>query len=146
MSMYLAASMLAAQLAAAPEETMPDESVGRTRATPAFRHESPPPQAPKIPEDWSAAPPPSRVASAAAVRELIAAENTERAASGARPANTLRAGKQDSLEARFDEARVPNCLHADGLKRQPTSIGPFGVSGYLALPFVIVAKLRGKCK
>lgn len=39
------------------------------------------------------------------------------------------------------EARVPDCLHPDGLKRQSTFI--FG--GLLAMPFVLVAKLRGKC-
>ncbi len=139
--MYLAASILAAQLAA-----MPEEPVGRTRATPAFRHAPPTAPPPKVAEDWATAPPPRRVESVAAVRELIAAEATQRAASGERPPNTLRAGKQNSLEARLEEATVPHCLHADGLKRQPTSIGPFGVSGYLALPFVIVAKLRSKCK
>ena len=42
----------------------------------------------------------------------------------------------------FHEAKVPDCLHPDGLKRQPT----FFLSGLLALPFVAVAKMRGKCR
>ena len=45
----------------------------------------------------------------------------------------------------FAEAKVPDCLHPDGLKRQPTNIGPIGVVGAYALPFVAIAKLRGKC-
>jgi len=51
-----------------------------------------------------------------------------------------------AFEALVKEAEVPYCLHQDGLKRQPTSIGPIGVSGLLALPFVPIAALRGKCK
>lgn len=47
----------------------------------------------------------------------------------------------DIMTAAFNEAQVPDCLHAEGLKRQPT----FFLMGYLALPFIAVAKLRGKC-
>ncbi|KQQ36253.1 hypothetical protein ASF61_08730 [Duganella sp. Leaf126] len=46
------------------------------------------------------------------------------------------------MTAAFDEAQVPDCLHSQGLKRQPT----FFLAGYLALPFIAVAKLRGKCQ
>ncbi|MBQ5947003.1 hypothetical protein [Massilia sp. ST3] len=42
----------------------------------------------------------------------------------------------------FSEAKLPNCLHEDGLKRQPT----FFLSGYLALPFILVAGARGRCQ
>lgn len=45
----------------------------------------------------------------------------------------------------FAEAKVPYCLHHDGLKRQPTGIGPFVIGGYLALPFIFVARARAKC-
>lgn len=45
------------------------------------------------------------------------------------------------MTAAFIEAKVPDCLHSDGLKRQPT----FLLTGYLALPFIVVAKVRGKC-
>jgi hypothetical protein len=47
----------------------------------------------------------------------------------------------DMMTTAFIEAKVPDCLHADGLKRQPT----FLLTGYLALPFIAVAKVRGKC-
>ncbi len=45
------------------------------------------------------------------------------------------------MTAAFIEAKVPDCLHSEGLKRQPT----FLLTGYLALPFIAVAKLRGVC-
>ena len=45
------------------------------------------------------------------------------------------------MMAAFIEAKVPDCLHSEGLKRQPT----FLLTGYVALPFIAVAKLRGKC-
>lgn len=46
----------------------------------------------------------------------------------------------------FDYAQVPNCLRTDGLKFQPTRLGPFTVHGIRAgFPFMIIAKLRGKC-
>jgi len=57
-------------------------------------------------------------------------------------ADTLRANQYDKFSRQVDEATVPDCLHADGLKRQPT----FFLSGWLALPFVAVAKIRGKCQ
>lgn len=47
----------------------------------------------------------------------------------------------------FEAARIPSCLHQDGLKFQPTKIGPFTVRGMrAAFPFLIAAKLRGKCE
>ncbi|HEY0588126.1 MAG TPA: hypothetical protein VGD52_18465 [Pseudoduganella sp.] len=50
------------------------------------------------------------------------------------------------LDLAFKEAEVPDCLHSEGLKRQPPVILFIPVSGVLALPFVGIAKLRGKCK
>jgi hypothetical protein len=50
-------------------------------------------------------------------------------------------GNTDIMTAAFIEAKAPDCLHSAGLKRQPT----FFLSGYLALPFIAVAKVRGKC-
>jgi hypothetical protein len=47
----------------------------------------------------------------------------------------------DIMTAAFIDAKVPDCLHSEGLKRQPT----FLLTGYLALPFSALAKLRGKC-
>jgi hypothetical protein len=36
-------------------------------------------------------------------------------------------------------------MHPDGLKRQPTNIGPITFVGLYAVPFVFLAKVRGKC-
>jgi hypothetical protein len=47
--------------------------------------------------------------------------------------------------AAMTEAKVPDCLHSEGLKRQPTGIGPFRLTGFFALPMIAVAKIRGKC-
>jgi hypothetical protein len=76
--------------------------------------------------------------------------------------STLAANQQDGLRPpvfgadtpdqykRFAEgfayAKVPYCLGDNGLKFQPAKIGFIGFSGLLALPFVVVAKMRGKCK
>jgi hypothetical protein len=83
----------------------------------------------------------------AAVRETLAEDKRAQAESG-QPAMqqvTIRADKYEQFAAAFSEAKVPDCLHPDGLKRQPTNIGPVGVVGMYALPFVAIAKLRGKC-
>ncbi|MYM26682.1 hypothetical protein GTP46_29130 [Duganella sp. FT135W] len=53
----------------------------------------------------------------------------------------FRSANTDIMTAAFIEAKVQDCLHSDGLKRQPT----FLLTGYLALPFIAVAKARGKC-
>jgi len=55
--------------------------------------------------------------------------------------DTMSATPYETFGRDFSEAKVPDCLHADGLKRQPT----FFLSGLFALPFVAVAKIRGKC-
>ena len=83
----------------------------------------------------------------AAVRDTLAEEKRAQAESG-QPAMqqvTIRADKYEQFAAAFSEAKVPDCLHPDGLKRQPTNLGPVGVVGVYALPFVAIAKLRGKC-
>lgn len=83
----------------------------------------------------------------AAVRDTLAEEKRAQAESG-QPAMqqvTIRADKYEQFAAAFSEAKVPDCLHPDGLKRQPTNLGPIGVVGVYALPFVAIARLRGKC-
>jgi hypothetical protein len=57
-------------------------------------------------------------------------------------ADTLRANQYDKFARQVEEATVPDCLHSEGLKRQPT----FFLGGLLALPFIAVAKVRGKCQ
>ncbi|WP_130301022.1 MULTISPECIES: hypothetical protein [unclassified Duganella] len=56
-------------------------------------------------------------------------------------ATAFSSAHKDIMTAAFIEAKVPDCLHSEGLKRQPT----FLLTGYLALPFIAVAKVRGKC-
>jgi len=56
-------------------------------------------------------------------------------------ADTITATPYETFGQTFSEAKVPDCLHPDALKRQPT----FFLAGLFAVPFVAVAKLRGKC-
>ena len=112
---------------------------GSCAAQPAGNGAAPPASAP--------APAPAPGRSALPDRAVIDAVVREIAAE--RPANprlheadTLRATPYDKFTRQVDDATVPDCLHADGLKRQPT----FFLGGLLALPFVAVAKIRGKCQ
>lgn len=52
---------------------------------------------------------------------------------------------QARLNAAFDQAKVPDCLHADALKHQPANLGPIAVVGIYSLPWVVAAVVRGKC-
>lgn len=78
-----------------------------------------------------------------AVREAIAEtkENPRR-----HEADVLSADKYQRFADEVHEATVPDCLHPDALKRQPPAIGPIGFSGIYAIPFVVLAKVRGKCR
>lgn len=82
---------------------------------------------------------PSADAIRAAIRDTIA-ERPENPR--LHEADTLRSTQYELFSRHADEGTVPDCLHADGLKRQPT----FFLSGMLALPFIAVAKIRGVCK
>jgi hypothetical protein len=73
-----------------------------------------------------------------AVRAALA-EATE--SPPAKPAATFGADARTAFARQFGEAKVPYCLHGDGLKRQSTYI----FSGYVALPFIFVARARSKC-
>jgi hypothetical protein len=53
--------------------------------------------------------------------------------------------KYADFAVRFAEARTPACLGPDGLKFNPPHIGPIGLGGLLAIPWVVGAKLKGKC-
>jgi hypothetical protein len=77
-----------------------------------------------------------------AVRETLAEppENPRRY-----EADTMRGNSYIAFSEQFSEAKVPDCLHSDGLKRQPPRIGPIGFSYLFAVPFVVLAKIRGKC-
>lgn len=120
-----------------------------------------------ISEDWAAprpAPPPalaSRTPAAPAaeltdkrIREAVAATIAAAPDKEDAPANrqeglrapTLSAEEYKKFAEGFSNAKVPYCLAADGLRLQPPRIGVIGLSGLLALPFVLVAAVRGKCK
>lgn len=58
----------------------------------------------------------------------------------------LSAEEYKKFEKGFAYAKVPYCLGNDGLKFQPPRIGFIGFGGVLAIPFVLVAAARGKCK
>ena len=77
-----------------------------------------------------------------AVRETLA-ESPGGALKDRGPA--LRGERYESFSRKFDEARKPFCWGPDGLKHQPARIGPIGLGGILALPFLGAAIVRGKC-
>jgi hypothetical protein len=79
----------------------------------------------------------------ATIRAAIQADPAGKDATPRRnEAEPLSATPYEHFSKDFAGARVPDCLHADGLKRQPT----FFLSGVLALPFIAVAKVRGVCR
>jgi hypothetical protein len=102
--------------------------------------------APVVPSDWAdqGAPraAPREQAIKDAVREILAEEG--KPASSER-ADVFGSDRRERFERGFEEARVPGCLRPDGLKHQPARIGPIGLSYLLALPFLVAAKVRGKC-
>lgn len=78
----------------------------------------------------------------AAVKQAVAADPAPPMGS---KATALGAAPYRGLADAMADARVPGCLGPDGLKHQPTNIGPMNVEGVLALPFLAVAALRGRC-
>ena len=78
-----------------------------------------------------------------AIRAAIAATAVERDPYPRRhEVDTLSVRPVEKFSKDFADARLPDCLHSDGLKNQPT----FFMTGFLALPFIAVAKLRGVCR
>jgi hypothetical protein len=57
-------------------------------------------------------------------------------------ADTISVKPLEAFSRDFAKARLPDCLHSEGLRNQPT----FLLSGVVALPFIAVAKLRGVCR
>ena len=78
----------------------------------------------------------------AAVQEAI--DNTAAKDAGDQ-GGVLRASGNQTFARSFEEARVPDCLHPDAMKNQPSKIGPVDIGGIYALPFWLSAIVRGKC-
>lgn len=83
-----------------------------------------------------------------AVKQAVREAAAEATATRPQPGADFAAGDQQArrIDLAFKEAEVPDCLHSEGLKRQPPVILFLPVGGVLAFPFVGIAKLRGKCK
>jgi hypothetical protein len=62
-----------------------------------------------------------------------------------READTIRGNSYTEFAEQFSQAKVPDCLHGDALKRQPPRIGFVSFTYLYAVPFVVLAKIRGKC-
>jgi hypothetical protein len=78
-----------------------------------------------------------------AIRAAIAASQPESDPYPRRhEADTLSVTPVEKFSKDFANARLPDCLHSEGLKNQPT----FFMTGFMALPFIAVAKLRGVCR
>jgi hypothetical protein len=132
MHKYVAAAMLSAQVAvAAPAPPPPAQ------------------QAAVVPENWAAAPPPEKAAIQRAIKEAAEEEKALAEARSKEAAIPQRytassepeSDKYERFETTFADAKVPGCFKPDGLKRQSTYI----FAGLLALPFIAVAAVRGKC-
>ncbi|WP_426102402.1 hypothetical protein [Massilia sp. TSP1-1-2] len=147
--MYVLAAMMAANVAlAAPEpaSTAPAPQPASTAPTPAPAAQ---PAAAVIPDNWAVAPPADKTLVRRAIqqtfedeKEIAIAESKQKAIPRRYTASShTEQDKYEKFADQFDEAKVPGCLRPDALKHQPTFI--FG--GLLALPFIAVAAIRGKC-
>jgi hypothetical protein len=74
-----------------------------------------------------------------AVQQTLAGEKND---TKREQGTVLGAERYDNFSRKFSEAKLPDCLHSDGLKNQPT----FFLGGILALPFIAVAAVRGVCR
>ncbi|MBV8635964.1 MAG: hypothetical protein JO002_15820 [Burkholderiaceae bacterium] len=82
-----------------------------------------------------------------AIKEVLAAEPAPNipAHTGAGAYSAATSIEQRMTRA-FNEAKVPDCLHADAMKFTPPQIGPVALGGVFALPFWGYAALTGKCR
>ena len=107
-------------------------------------------------QDLSAPPAPGKVArpkldldmSSPAIREAVRAALAEEKKDARKDDGPALRGDPayEAFARKMDEAVVPDCLHADALKHQPAQIGPIGIGGVYALPFLAAAIVRGKCR
>ncbi len=83
-------------------------------------------------------------------REVIAQQALEAAAVRPDVAGVISAHPNNDMYAvfavKFAQSRTPDCLGPEGLKFHPPVIaGPIVASGIFAIPWVVAAKLKGKC-
>lgn len=76
-----------------------------------------------------------------AIAQAVSDTLAEQPIAGRSEGIALGADPYRDFSRRMDEAKVPDCLRPDGLKHQPT----YFLAGLFALPFIPIAKLRGKC-
>jgi hypothetical protein len=74
-----------------------------------------------------------------AVRQTLASEKQDAVMA---PGATLSGDpRYQQFGRQMSDAKIPDCLHGDALKFQPTFLG-----GLLAIPFWALAAMRGKCR
>lgn len=140
MRMYVVVAMLAAEVAAAA----PAPANTALASAPLAQQDTA-----VVAENWAAPATPDKSVVRRAIKQSIEeekaialAESKEKAIPRRYTASSQpEQDKYEKFAEEFHDAKVPGCLQPDGLKRQPTFI--FG--GLLALPFIAVAAIRGKC-
>ncbi|MGZ5200996.1 MAG: hypothetical protein ACXWC4_14595 [Telluria sp.] len=73
-----------------------------------------------------------------AVKQSLASEKQDAVMA---PDKALSADRYRQFGREMSDAKIPDCLHGDALKFQPTLFG-----GLLAIPFWAIAAIRGKCR
>ena len=53
---------------------------------------------------------------------------------------------QTRIDRSFEAAQIENCGGSDTFKFDPPMIGPIGLGGLLAVPFLLHAMATGRCK
>lgn len=78
--------------------------------------------------------------------QVLKAAIGEAPAQGGGSPPTFRSRQLERFDQLVREAEVPDCLHKDALKRQPPRILFIEFKDLYAVPFIFLAKYRGKCK
>jgi hypothetical protein len=118
-----------------------------------FRPPTPPPTAPKTEAASMPAAVPAAVLTDPRIKKAVAdtiAEQPDKFSVAPNQAalrgDVLSGDRYTTFAKQFSHAKVPDCFGSDALKFQPPQIGSFMFTGLAALPFLVVAAARGKCK